>query len=160
MQEKPSIYLAGSLFCAADRIHLLQLERLLKSLGYTVLLPQRRALKFGGDNNLNVGKMVADCLSQIRNKDNIVVACIDGADADSGTVFELGVALVATGRAIVYRTDFRTDTKRQMGVNGMLTAKGVQFIYFPCYVTELNKIGEYYKKLADKIDRAIQEEQN
>ena len=59
-----------------------------------------------------------------------VVACLDGADPDSGTCWELGYAYAMKKRSIVYRTDFRlfegTDP-----VNLMMTESADAVIIMP-----------------------------
>jgi len=83
------------------------------------------------------------------------VICADGAKADDGAAVEYGMTINATSRAIVFRTDFRTEPKKELGVNAMFKAKGTIFIYYPCYFTEISEVSKYYEKLAIKIHRAI-----
>lgn len=152
-----TIYLAGGLFNAGERSHNLHLERWLKKLEYTVILPQREALKFAEGDHFNIPSIVAECARFAMDSNVIYVGCIDGADADSGTAVEYGMAIAATERAIVYRTDFRTALHKEVGVNAMFTAEGTRFIYLPCYVTELQDVDAYYQVLARKIQETIQE---
>ena len=151
-----TIYLAGGLFNAGERLHNLYLEKHLKILGYEVMLPQRRAKGFFLNGQFLVDEIVADCQRQCLNSQNCYVGNVDGADADSGTGVEYGIAITASGRAIVYRTDFRTDTVKEVGVNAMFRAKGTTFIYQPCFFTELEQVDAYYSDLALKIHHAIQ----
>lgn len=74
---------------------------------------------------------------------------------DSGMSVEYGIAIISTGKAIVYRTDFRTAPDRELDLNAMLTAEGTTFIYEPCYITELSQVDSYYAKLAKQIHDAI-----
>jgi nucleoside 2-deoxyribosyltransferase len=152
----PTIYLAGKLFNVAERLHNLFLEKYLKELGYNVILPQREALKFFDADHFDVGGIVKDCRQACTNRKHIFVGNIDGADADSGTCVEYGMAITATGKAIVYRTDFRTAEEKELGVNAMLKVDGTTFIYHPCFFTELTQVETYYKELAQKIHGVIQ----
>lgn len=151
------IYLAGGLFNAGERLHNLFLERELKALGYEVILPQRTALEFFDGEKFNTQGIVNDCSGQSANPQNIFVGSADGADADSGTAVEYGIAIASTGRAVVYRTDFRTEMSLELGMNAMLTAKGTRIIYLPCFFTELSEVDEYYRQLAGRIHEAIKE---
>lgn len=153
------IYLAGGLFNAAERAHNTNLEQELKKWGYTVILPQREALKHFDGDHFDIPGIVEDCAAAVSNPDTVTVGCIDGPDADSGTVVECTLAVAKTGRAIVYRTDFRTDTKKEIGVNAMLTMKGITLLYHPCFATEKKELKEYYIVLAQKIHEIIQKMQ-
>ena len=80
-----TIYLAGGLFNAAERLHNLFLEKYLKESGYNVILPQREALKFFKTDCFDVGGIVDDCRQSCINPSHIFVGSTDGADADRGT---------------------------------------------------------------------------
>jgi len=151
------IYLAAGLFNAGERLHNIFLEMALRELGYEVILPQREALKFfdPATGTFDVAGIVENCKQSSADGKNIVVANSDGADGDSGTCVELGIAVASTGRAVVFRTDFRTAMDRELGVNAMLKPKGVVFIYHPCFFTELSQVEPYYRELARKIDEAV-----
>ena len=150
------LYLAGGLFNAAERLHNLYLEKYLIALGYLVVLPQREALKFFENGNHNLAGLVEDCSAHCANPDNFYVGNLDGSDTDSGTAVEYGIAITATGRAVVYRTDFRTAPEKEIGINAMFRAKGTSFIYYPCFFTSFDQVEPYYQALAQKIHEAIQ----
>jgi nucleoside 2-deoxyribosyltransferase len=149
------IYLAGPLFTLAERTHNLNLEKELIALGYKVLLPQRRALDFITTRGLDLARMAADCAELASDPDNILVANIDGPEADSGTAIEYGLAIKAVGRAVIYRTDIRTDRRKEVGVNAMFGLKNTRFIFAPCFVTTEDEVKEFYSELASKIHGAI-----
>jgi nucleoside 2-deoxyribosyltransferase len=149
------IYLAGGLFNAGERFHNLVLEKYLRTFGYDVVLPQREAQKFQKGDSFDVAAIVADCQRSCTDRNIVFVGCIDGADADSGTCAEYGMALAVTHRAIVYRTDFRTAVEKEVGVNAMLRAPGTIFVYEPCFATELDQMDAFYLRLAQALDRAI-----
>jgi nucleoside 2-deoxyribosyltransferase len=151
------LYLASGLFNSGERLHNLYLEKYLRMLGYEVILPQREALNFFDGERFNLAGIVNDCQTSVCNSKNLFVGNSDGADTDGGTCVEYGMAIVATGRAIIYRTDFRTDPEKEIGVNAMLGAKKTIFIYFPAYFTELDEAEIYYKNLSQKIHETIQQ---
>ncbi|MFZ3054458.1 MAG: nucleoside 2-deoxyribosyltransferase [Minisyncoccales bacterium] len=153
MKEK--LYLAGGLFNAGERVHNLFLKKHLERLGHEVILPQKEALKHFNGKEFDVQGIVESCANSCSDSQNLFVGNADGSDSDSGTCVEYGIAIISTGRAVVYRTDFRTAEDRELGVNAMLKAKGTTFIYEPCYITELDQIDPYYQKLAERIDQAI-----
>lgn len=107
-----TIYFAGPLFSAAEIQFNLSLSDILQQNGYHVFLPQRECQ----------GKELADiyttCKSGI-DKSNVVVAIMDGADADSGTCWECGYAYAKGVPVVIVRSDFRKsgDTR---GFNAML----------------------------------------
>lgn len=152
---KKRIYLAGGLFNAGERLHNLYLEKYLIDFGYKIVLPQREALKAFDGKNFDTGAIVESCMNACRDPQNIFVGCADGADSDSGACVEYGIAIAATGRAIVYRTDFRTELDKELGINAMLRGKGTILIYLPCYFTERDQVGVYYRDLAKKIHEAV-----
>jgi len=93
------IYMAGPLFTVAERLFNAELARRLRRAGFVVWLPQERdAPSPRGLHELALqGIAWAD----------VVLACADGADVDSGTAAECGYA-VGIGRPVVaYRTDLR-----------------------------------------------------
>lgn len=149
------IYLAGGLFNAGERFHNLYLEKYLKLLGYEVILPQREALKAFDGKSFDVKAIVKNCRDACLDSQNIFVGSADGADSDSGTSVEYGISITSAGKAIVYRTDFRTELSKELGVNAMLTGEGTVFIYLPCFFTELSQVDVYYRELAEKIHEAI-----
>jgi len=99
------IYLAGPLFTLAEQAFNSGLARFLESEGFDVWLPQDhepRQKKAEGRARA-IFRMDVDALDSA----DMVVACMDGPDPDSGTAWECGYAY-AKGKPIVcYRTDFR-----------------------------------------------------
>jgi len=153
------LYLAGGLFNAGERLHLLYLEKHLIALGFEVILPQREALRFTQGEKFDRHGVAQECKRFCEDGDNIFVGCIDGTDADSGTSVEYGVAMTATGKAVVYRTDFRTVEDTECGRNAMFRLDdkrgGTQFVYHPCFFTKLDEVDEYYRSLAEMICKAV-----
>jgi nucleoside 2-deoxyribosyltransferase len=93
------IYLAGPLFTVPEKEWNALLACELKLKGYKPFLPQDECC---GTNE----EIFSKCVSGIDSRD-IVLANVDGTDADSGTCFELGYAYGKNKRIICYRTDFR-----------------------------------------------------
>lgn len=156
--SKTKLYLAGGLFNAGTRLHNLYLEKHLNDLGYETILPQREAVPFLAeekDGEFCLEAIAQDCHQAARTADNLYVGCIDGADADSGASAEYGIAIESTGRAIVYRTDFRTAKDKELGFNAMFRIKGTSYVYVPSSFTELEEVDAYYEKLAVAIHAAV-----
>jgi nucleoside 2-deoxyribosyltransferase len=154
MQEI-TLYLAAGLFNAAERLHVLYLEKHLLALGHKAIVPQREALKFFKDGLFNVRSIVADCTATCKRSDVICIVSLDGTDADSGSAVEFTVGVLTNGHAIVYRTDFRTALEKELGVNAMFTMDGTAFLYKPCFFTELSQVDTYYAQLAKHIDEEV-----
>jgi nucleoside 2-deoxyribosyltransferase/predicted secreted protein len=100
------IYLAAPLFSHAERVYNVTLANLLREHLFEVYLPQET----GDDTDSRMKAEQARIFSQ--NKDeldhaDLVVAVIDGADADSGTAWEMGYAYAHHKPVIAVRTDFR-----------------------------------------------------
>jgi len=95
------IYMAGPLFSTAELAFNRELAGLLRRRGHEVFLPQ--------EHEQRKDLPAAIFASDLRGLDwaDAVVACLDGADPDSGTCWELGYAYARKKLSIVYRTDFR-----------------------------------------------------
>ena len=100
------VYLAAPLFSEAERLYNVHIAGLLKKNLFEVCLPQD-----AGDDSAAREKNVQDRLFSANTKAleeaDIVVAIIDGADADSGTAWEMGYAFARGKPVIALRTDFR-----------------------------------------------------
>ncbi|HVP95688.1 nucleoside 2-deoxyribosyltransferase [Methanoregula sp.] len=100
------IYLAAPLFSEAERSYNTSIAELLREHCFEVFLPQD-----SGDNQAVRDKSEHAQIYRrnrraIRDAD-MVVAIIDGADADSGTSWEMGYAAGMKKTVIALRTDFR-----------------------------------------------------
>ena len=107
-----TIYFAGPLFSAAEKKFNIELSNILIENGYNVFLPQKKCeSKEGNDIFITCKKGI--------EASSIILAILDGADADSGTCWECGYAYALKKTIIAVRTDFRNsgDTK---GFNAML----------------------------------------
>lgn len=100
------VYLAAPLFSEAERTYNATLTVLLEKNLFEVYLPQD-----AGDDSDTRGESEQHRLFrqnlQALDESDIVVAIIEGADADSGTSWEMGYAHARGKRVIALRTDFR-----------------------------------------------------
>jgi len=98
-----NLYLAGPLFTQAERSWNLRLAGLLSQAGHTVFLPQAEVQSLA---TLDAETVFQVDIDGVRSSD-AVVAILDGADPDSGTSFECGLAFALGLPIVVVRTDFR-----------------------------------------------------
>jgi nucleoside 2-deoxyribosyltransferase/predicted secreted protein len=112
------VYMAAPLFSAAERNYNLSVEKLLRKNFFEVYLPQQE----GNDSHIRdkgeQARIFSKNLKALESAD-IIVANIDGADADSGTAWEMGYASALGKKVIALRTDFR-KVGREENVNFML----------------------------------------
>jgi len=99
------IYFAGSLFSLAERMFNTGLVKILREkYNYDVFLPQEseenKTSKDTAAIFLSDEKAVKDC--------DVIVAIMDGPDADSGTCWEFGFAYALEKKLVIVRTDFRS----------------------------------------------------
>jgi len=120
---KFKIYLAAPLFSEAERQYNKRIAELLTQLLYEVYLPQ----EMGDESVVRENKehiRIYNHNKKILRDSDIIVAVIDGADADSGTSWEMGYATALEKRVIALRTDFRMVGKQER-VNLMLEQSAV-----------------------------------
>ncbi|MCM2465067.1 nucleoside 2-deoxyribosyltransferase [Methanoculleus oceani] len=100
------VYLAAPLFSEAERAYNLTLRDLLEAHLFDVYLPQ----EVGDTSHTRCREehraIFAQHAAALQDADT-VVAVIDGADADSGTSWEMGYAYALGRRIVALRTDFR-----------------------------------------------------
>jgi nucleoside 2-deoxyribosyltransferase len=116
----PTIYWAAPLFTQAEQTFNQTMAKQLEQAGYSVFLPQRECAAVEGE------QIYRTCLSGLHSS-NIVVAILDGADADSGTCWECGYAVSQGIPIIAVRTDFR-ESGDTGGFNAMLYYSATQVI--------------------------------
>jgi len=114
------VYLAAPLFSRAERAFNREVRDLLEAALYEVYLPQEvgdnDAARSAGD-----GRAIFEHNLKALNGVDIGVAVIDGADADSGTAWEMGYAYARGIPVVALRTDFRRVGEAE-AVNLMLEA--------------------------------------
>ncbi len=112
------VYLAAPLFSEAERNYNVSIARMLRNNLFDVFLPQETGDDSETRNKEGQVKIFADNVSALKNSD-ILIAIIDGADADSGTSWEMGYAFALGKKIIALRTDFRRSGNHEK-VNLML----------------------------------------
>ena len=132
------IYLAAPLFSQAEQKFNLEIYHYLHKQHYSIFLPQQECRHKSNED------IYQTCLAGLSSA-SVVVAILDGADADSGTCWECGYAVARDIPVIAVRTDFRGsgDTK---GFNAML--------YFSAFVVIENR-ENYLEAIADSIREII-----
>ena len=161
MDKSITIYLAGPLFGLADKVHNAKLASYLKGFGYSIWLPQNISQMFNLKEGVDIFDICRHC-RDMANSCDVLIANLDGADTDSGTAMEFGIALNSRKHTFVIgtRTDFRTDFSNEIGINGMfLLADAI--IYYPASVFDSPytiKEKEFYTHLASSIDTLIVDE--
>jgi nucleoside 2-deoxyribosyltransferase len=104
--SKYRIYLAAPLFSEAERSYNTAIAELLRAHYYEVALPQDAGDDHAVRDKKEHMRIYNHNKRAIRDAD-ILVAIIDGADADSGTAWEMGYAAALKKTVIALRTDFR-----------------------------------------------------
>jgi len=117
------IYLAAPLFSEAEREYNRIIAALLKENFIDVYLPQDT-----GDTHAERGEhehlQIFEQNKKALQGADLVLAIIDGADADSGTAWEMGYATALGKPVIALRTDFRIAGHEEL-VNLMLEQSSV-----------------------------------
>lgn len=112
------VYLAAPLFSEAERVFNASVARLLKTHLFEVHLPQEAGDDSDMRDTREQERLFLLNKSALESSD-LIVAIIDGADADSGTAWEMGYAFASGKPVIALRTDFRRIGKYEH-VNLML----------------------------------------
>ncbi len=100
------VYLAAPLFSSAEKEYNRSLARFLNDHLFEVFLPQEAGDDTSHRDQEAHRRIYARNLEELDQAD-LVVAVIDGADADSGTAWEMGYACCRGIPVIAIRTDFR-----------------------------------------------------
>jgi len=132
------IYLAAPLFTKGEQDFNLSVYKYLTDNSYRVFLPQQECAQKQGK------EIYQTCLSGLKSA-AIVVAILDGADADSGTCWECGYAVSQGIPVIAVRTDFRGSGDTN-GFNAMLYYSAAKVIdrtdgLFAAIVSEIAALG-------------------
>jgi nucleoside 2-deoxyribosyltransferase len=86
------IYVAGPLFNTHERWYLEQIAAALEAAGYATFLPHRDAGLLDGKDHLTMRHELFQADMAGLRQCNVIVALLTGADHDSGTCGELGIA--------------------------------------------------------------------
>jgi len=117
------VYLAAPLFSEAECAYNLSIAGHLRKNFFEVYLPQEAGDDSHIRNKEEQVRIFSENLKALENAD-IIVAIIDGADADSGTAWEMGYAYAHNKPVIAVRTDFRKAGMHEQ-VNLMLEQSSI-----------------------------------
>jgi nucleoside 2-deoxyribosyltransferase len=140
------IYLAGPLFSLAEQGFNAELARFLETEGFEVFLPQER------EPRDKTARAIFDMDVAAIDWADMVIACMDGPDPDSGTAWECGYAY-AKGKPIVcYRTDFRiTGDTEGAPYNLMLSESATARLEIPFRT----RPEEFRRRMLEQIRKAL-----
>ena len=139
-EPKPRIYLAAPLFAQQERLwNRLLAERLEALVPCSVALPQEIQPGEQPDEAEQFPALFRRCLEGVEECD-VLVALLDGPDADSGAAFEMGYAH-ALGKPIIgVRTDYRPQ--HDHGTNLMLARACAAMVHLPALDADLDALAE------------------
>ena len=137
------IYWAGPLFTQAERAWNQEMAALVIRAGYTVFLPQTEVQAIASLDAPTIFRVDVD---GVRSAD-AVIAVVDGADPDSGTSFEVGLAFALGIPIVLVRTDFRAGGDALPGqhlatVNLMLSQAATRVVSLTDPGTTLGQLAE------------------
>lgn len=148
-----NLYLAAPLFTQAERSWNLRLAALLSAAGHPVFLPQAEVLAI---ETLNAETIFRVDIDGVRSAD-AVVAVLDGADPDSGTSFECGLAYALGTPVVLVRTDFRAGGgdalpgQKLSTVNLMLSQAAAAVVTLTSPISNLDELAGEILKSLDKL---------
>jgi len=140
------LYLAGPLFTLAEQLFNTDLARFLEAEGFEVWLPQEHEPR--RKSAQAIFAMDVEALDWA----DLVVACMDGPDPDSGTAWECGYAFAKGKPVVCFRTDFRIcgDTKGAP-YNLMLSESAAARFEVPFRT----KTAEFHQRVLEHIRKAL-----
>lgn len=152
------VYLAGPVFTLAERRFneelAVELERLSPSL--QVFLPQRYDKEFHDAADFSQRMFMA--LMGALDRCDVVLAVLDGPDADSGTSFEMGFARGRGKKVVGVRTDFRGG--EDQGLNLMLSNACSELVAEPSTTTSLTRLAERIASLLEASEPITPQQAN
>jgi len=126
------VYLAAPLFTCAERDFNERLALAIENCGsIKMILPQRCAAEL--PNGPDFPQRMFHCALEDIDECDMVIAVLDGADADSGTCVEIGYAKGIGKRVIGVRTDLRVSEDR--GLNLMVANICSELVFVPAATT-------------------------
>lgn len=140
------VYCAGPIFTQAQRAWLRRLGERLRRDGHDAFVPAEAEEEFMETHRELTPKerqAVFDANTAKLAAAHLVVACLDGVDADSGTAWEVGFAHARRIPVLGYRTDYRSQG-REGPVNLMLDRSCSGFLWVPEATPDamLDRLGE------------------
>ena len=145
------IYLSAPLFTQVERrwnrLVAQGLER--RIAGAEVILPQDFRVGSSFNKRSDFPHLFKACADGVREAD-VMVAVVDGADVDSGTAFEMGIAYELGIPIVGVRTDYRES--QQKGVNLMIAGACTVLLREMSFGEDVDQL---VKDLADKVAAAL-----
>jgi nucleoside 2-deoxyribosyltransferase len=141
MQKQLTIYFAGPLFTQAERIWNSKLAKQLASImpHVKIILPQTQAINYMRPEGVDFQGLVHECIRGLDSAD-LIIAVLDGSDADSGTCWECGYAYAKGKRVIGVKTDLRGSEDE--GLNAMLRRTCEKVIYYPAIKEDIYSLAK------------------
>jgi nucleoside 2-deoxyribosyltransferase len=152
MATQPNVYLAGPLFTQAERRWNQELAKALTERGFDMLVPQVLAEALISETGFFDPKALFNLAVETVKKSDVVLAVLDGADPDSGTAFECGVAWSSGIPIVGLRTDCRKGGDGTDNVNLMLSASSLEVVFAESLVYVM--VPEVAEKVAAALWRA------
>lgn len=148
-----NIYLSAPLFTQMERKwnRMLAAELEKRVEGARIILPQDFTVCNAFNRPKDFPRLFRMCIETLEEAD-LVVAVLDGADADSGTAFELGYAYALGIPVIGIRTDYRQSQDR--GLNLMLSQSCTTLLREMSFSEDLELLA---RDLCGKILTALKE---
>jgi len=151
------IYLAAPLFSQSDRVYNRRLRDALERRlpACEVILPQDFRTDAAGrfNDRRHLGTLYRQCTDALRQAD-LVVARLDGADADSGVAFEVGYARALDKPVVGLRTDFRH--LQEKGLNVMLARGCTEVLCRFSFDERLETVAEALARSVEKALAAVE----
>jgi nucleoside 2-deoxyribosyltransferase len=137
--EGPVIYLAAPLFSIVERRWNRDLAAAISKTipNAVVILPQDFRISNRYNDVRHWPAIYRECIKAIDRAD-VLVAVVDGPDADSGTAFEMGYACKAGKPVVAVRTDFRQNQDR--GLNIMLSQAADEVLVRMSFDEDIEKL--------------------
>ena len=140
------IYLAGPLFSLAEQNFNADVARFLESEGFEVWLPQEH------EPRDQTARAIFEMDVAAIDWADMVVACMDGPDPDSGTAWECGYAYAKGKPVICYRTDFRITGDTEGAPYNLMLSESAAARFETSFRT---KPEEFRRRLRECIGRAL-----
>jgi nucleoside 2-deoxyribosyltransferase len=140
------IYLAGPLFSLAEQSFNAELARFLESEGFEVWLPQEH------EPRDQTARAIFEMDVAAIDWADMVVACMDGPDPDSGTAWECGYAYAKDKPVVCYRTDFRITGDTEGAPYNLMLSESAAARFETSFRT---KPEEFRRRLRECIGRAL-----
>jgi len=145
------VYFAGPLFSQPERRWNREVaERLEREAGCSVILPQDFKVGESLNDRRHFAALFQKCIQSVKEAD-VVLAVVDGPDADSGTAFEMGYAFALGKPVIGVRTDYRRQQER--GTNLMLSRACSGFVHVLSFNEDIGAVVAEIRKRLERLTR-------